>query len=248
MKRFDSITRKSHIEYNPDISAGDQLVFEPPPFAPFSPEEPGESSPKKRHFLSALKVMLGIGILVLSVNIVYPWADYYVKKAINGNEKTSGLQGTINPEAQTDTALAAATSLHIPIFYLKKGDLEIKAPIVDGITDQYLKDGLGHHPDSVWPNERGNVVIAGHSFALDADNLFGQIFGRLRELEIGDQVNITYQNKKYIYKIVKKEIVSAKDTSLFEKSDRWELTFYTCDPPKTDWRRLVFQADLIEIK
>lgn len=204
------------------------------------------------YFYRSLRIVLVMWMLLLTAVIVKPWGDYYVKKTINTqNQQVLGTENT----TKAVTAPTSTTSQTPPTFHLKKGsprgeagDLEIKAPIMEGITDGALSKGIGHHPDSVWPNQKGNMVIAGHSFDLDAENPYGEVFGQLREIEIGDQVSVTYQNKKYTYKIFKKETVSPSDMSLMGKSDNWQLTFYTCDPPKTDWRRLVFQAELIKIE
>lgn len=239
MRRLDSLYRK---EINHE-----QIQVQPEPILV-------NSQPKKKisfnmfYFYRSLRVVMGIWIFLLCAIIVYPWVDYYIKKKINKPQQVLGVQtlpsSSFTPIAVKPTIAAETT----PTFNLKKGELEINTPIVNGISDEDLKKGIGHHQDSVWPNQKGNVVLAGHSFSLDADNPYSEVFSRLRELEIGDQVTINYLGKKYIYKIFKREKVSPQDISLFGKTDNWQLTFYTCDPPKTDWYRLVFQAELIEIK
>lgn len=207
------------------------------------------------YFYRSLRIAFLMWVLLLVAIIVTPWLNYYIKSSINTKARVLGAYDTQlkneltwNPGQKTNTASSTRVNGDAVSFYYQKKDLEIKAPIVEGITDSDLTKGIGHHPDSVWPNQKGNVVIAGHSFSLDAENIYGQVFARLRDLEIGDFVSINYQNKKYTYKIFKKETVSAKDVSMFGKTQTWQLTFYTCDPPKTDWRRLVFQAELIKVE
>jgi len=194
------------------------------------------------YFYRSLMIVLIMWIALLLTALAAPWADYYIKKGMNNQDQQ--VLGTENTPKPTPTPVLATA----PTFYLKKGDLEIEAPIVKGITDEDLTQGIGHHPDSAWPNQKGNVVLAGHSFSLDPDNKYGTVFENLRELEVGDEVQITYQSKKYIYKIFKKETVGASDMTLMGPAENWQLTFYTCDPPKTDWRRLVFQAELVKIE
>lgn len=238
MRRFDSLYKKENsAEENRTVQVPSAVP--PPPVKRFSFN--------MFYFYRSLRMVLGIWVILLFAIITYPWADYYVKKKINGSQQVLGTQNQdIPPTAQakvSSTVTKSATT-----FYLKKDGLEIKAPIVEGISDDDLTKGIGHHTDSVWPNQKGNVVIAGHSFSLDAENPYSEVFARLRELEIGDQVTVTYLDKKYIYKIFKRDTVTAKDVSLFGKSENWLLTFYTCDPPRTDWRRLVFQAELVKIE
>lgn len=240
MSRLDSLYKKNHIieTSNQPVKKSRRVAF------------------PLYYFYRSLRVVLVMWILLLIVVVVSPWADYYIEKSIKSDEpKVLGVEA---PTPNVTVPVTIPVKSVAPNFYFKKGlsrqgeaeadDLEIKAPIVEGISDIDLTKGLGHHPDSVWPNEKGNVVVAGHSFSLDADNPYGEVFANLRQIEINDQVTVTYQNKKYIYKIFKKEIVAAKDMSLMGQADAWQLTFYTCDPPKTDWRRLVFQAELVKIE
>ena len=52
--------------------------------------------------------------------------------------------------------------------------------------------------ESSYPDEeKGNVIIAGHS-----GNYFNSYFGNLWKLSIGDVAYINYKNVKYEYKIV----------------------------------------------
>jgi len=237
MKRLDSLYKKNEVIR--------KMASSPPPPPNFVYQK--KSKPVVfpfYYFYRSLRVVLVMWILLLACIMIYPWANYFIKKSINPSQQVLGTAELKKAPEKVNSA----PKQDPPSFYLKKDDLEINAPIVDGITDEDLAKGIGHHKDSVWPNQKGNVVLAGHNFSLDPENKYGEVFADLRDLAIGDQVTITYQNKKYTYKIFKRETVAAKDISLFGKSDAWQLTFYTCDPPKTDWRRLVFQAELIKIE
>jgi len=182
-------------------------------------------------------------VTVLAI-ITQPWLDYWVKSSIKQNNKqTLGENSVTVPEVKS-----SANVNEKPFFLLKNAEVAISAPIVEGIDKEALKTGIGHHPDSVWPNQKGNVVLAGHNVDLDAENEYGKVFISLRLVNIGDEVIINDRGKIYHYQVFKKETVSPEDTSLFGKSDEWLLTFYTCDPPYTDWKRLVLQAKLARIE
>lgn len=204
-----------------------------------------------RYFYKSLEIVLSFWIVTLLAVTTQPWLDYWVKSTINDNKQDLSLRGVAGDEAISgQTAATAPGGLAVTngIFYLKTAKLEIEAPIVEGIEEEDLKKGIGHHPDSVWPNMKGNVVLAGHNFDLDAENPYGKVFISLRLVEIGDEVTIDYQGKTYYYQVFKKETVMPDDTSLFGQTDNFTLTFYTCDPPYTDWKRLVLQAQLIRIE
>lgn len=194
------------------------------------------------YFYKSLRIVLVIWIIIIVTVTVTPWANYWVKSKLNPTRPE--VLGQNTTQSQTESIFQSKEAF----FEVKNEKVEIKAPIVEGIDEQALQRGLGHHSESVWPNQKGNMVIAGHSFDLNADNPYSEVFGSLRELNVGDEVKITYQNKNYVYKIFNRQVVAPNDTSLLGVSDNWQLTFYTCDPPKTDWRRLVFQAELIKIE
>ena len=213
-----------------------------------SPAPPGCNKVKPKNswvfFYKALQVVLSFWMVTVAAIITQPWLDYWVKSSIKQNNKqTLGENSVTVPEVKS-----SANVNEKPFFLLKNAEVAISAPIVEGIDKEALKTGIGHHPDSVWPNQKGNVVLAGHNVDLDAENEYGKVFVSLRLVNIGDEVIITDRGKKYIYQVFKKETVSPEDTSLFGKSDDWLLTFYTCDPPYTDWKRLVLQAKLARIE
>lgn len=172
-----------------------------------------------------------------------PWLDYWVKSQIRKTDYRP--QPTAQDVLGTDSSDTVNNSA---VFKLKNSAIDVEAPIVEGIEKESLKNGIGHHPDTVWPNEKGNVVLAGHNFDLDPENQYGQIFMELRKVDIGNQVIIEYQGKNYYYEVFKKETIASDDISLFGQSDEWLLTFYTCEPPYTDWKRLVYQAKLTKIE
>ena len=205
---------------------------------------PSASAQNWQYFYKALQVVLTFWMVTVLAIITQPWLDYWVKSAIKG-QTDYGLPTTVVDGSQS--AVSGVNEFKSQ-FSLKNGQVEIKAPIVEGIDDEALKKGIGHHPDSVWPDQKGNVVLAGHNYDLDAENPYSQVFISLRLVDVGDEVEITYQGKKYHYQIFKKETVLSKDESLFGQKDDWLLTFYTCDPPYTDWKRLVLQAKLIKIE
>ena len=196
------------------------------------------------YFYKSLQIVLTFWIVTILAITTQPWLDYWVKSSIKSQTNPSQILGQNVTNSDTPGVSETGQSS----FYLKNQKIEIDASIVEGIDEEALKQGIGHHPDSVWPNEKGNVVLAGHNFDLDADNPYSKVFISLRLVEINDEVIIEYQGKTYTYQVFKKETVKPDDTTLFGKSDEWLLTFYTCDPPYTDWKRLVVQARLVKIE
>lgn len=217
-----------------------------------SPSERPIESPKYwSYFYKSLQIVLSVWIVTILAIITQPWLDLWAKSAIKGRQEVSsrGVAGddVIASGAKQSDGSPRPDGLAMT-FQLKNAKVNINAPIVEGIDKEALRKGIGHHSDSVWPNQQGNIVLAGHNYDLDADNPYREIFISLRLVDVGDEVTIAYQGKTYYYQVFKKETVKADDNSLFGKSDEWLLTFYTCDPPYTDWKRLVLQAKLTKIE
>lgn len=80
-------------------------------------------------------------------------------------------------------------------------------------------------PVSAYPDmERGNLIIAGHS-----GNYNNSYFRNLYLLEVGDDITIHYNNKKYIYEI-SKIYLEDKDGNvrIIRDNSKTTLTLITC--------------------
>ena len=130
---------------------------------------------------------------------------------------------------------------------IHKEGLDIKAPIVNGTQPVDLKKGVGHHSTTSYPSkEGGNVVLSGHRW-LFGNNPAYKVFYDIDKLKTGDKVSLFYNGKEYIYKIRSHKTVKDTDVSILKKTDKSQLTFYSCTPKFTAFRRLVYVADLVEV-
>jgi len=107
-----------------------------------------------------------------------------------------------------------------------------------------LKRGVAHSKGTFFPGQSGRIFLFSHS--TDSPLNFARynaVFYLLRKLEKKDEIWIFFANKKYEYEVVDKVIAEADDTSWLEpKFDEEELVLMTCDPPGTNWRRLLVIA------
>ena len=116
----------------------------------------------------------------------------------------------------------------------------VDAPVVAGDTWEDLKKGIGHHPGSASPGESGNMVAAAHN------DIFGEIFRDLLELEPGDEVLVYTDEGAFLYIINKVEIVLPTKVEVMDPTDHPVLTLITCYPYLLDTHRIVAVADLAE--
>jgi len=118
----------------------------------------------------------------------------------------------------------------------------ISGRISEGITSEAMMEGFWHFPTSVYPGQKGNVVVIGHRFQYlpPAKNTFFN----LDKVKIGDSIKITQDEGSYTYIVTDIQIVEPNDISILQKTDDYRLTLITCTPLWTSEQRLVITAKL----
>jgi sortase A len=107
------------------------------------------------------------------------------------------------------------------------------------------EDAAGWQPDSALLGQIGNTVINGHH------NEFGEAFGKLIDVKVGDKVYVYSQGKKYSFIIANRMILLERfvDTQTRLQNARWlsktddmRLTLVTCWPKFSNTHRLIVVA------
>ncbi len=109
-----------------------------------------------------------------------------------------------------------------------------------------LKQGVAHAKGTVFPGIKGNTYLFAHS-TDDWWNVgsYNAVFYLLKDLKVGEDVIVFFQNKRYNYKISETRIVDPTDVSFIVKSQEQTeelLILQTCWPPGTTWKRLIVIA------
>lgn len=115
-------------------------------------------------------------------------------------------------------------------------------------TNNDLAANLVHYSGTTVPPNKGNAVIFGHSTLpqLYRANDYKTIFANIHTLDVGDELELTVSNVRYVYKIYNVTITEPTDTSFFAQNfDDNYLTLVTCTPPGTTWKRLVLKARMV---
>lgn len=103
----------------------------------------------------------------------------------------------------------------------------------------------GWLPTSAIPGDGGNIVIAGHH------NVYGQVFGRLIELEEGDIIQLAVGERLFTYRVVQLMLLAERDQPVevrlsnsqwIEPSADERLTLITCWPAWSNTHRLIVVA------
>jgi LPXTG-site transpeptidase (sortase) family protein len=107
-----------------------------------------------------------------------------------------------------------------------------------------LQKGVAHAKGTNFPGQNGRIFLFSHS--TDSPLNFARynaIFYLLKKLDMGDKIIVFFSDRKYVYEVKDIKIVSPKDTLWIQpRSGEEELVLMTCDPPGTNWNRLLVFA------
>lgn len=114
----------------------------------------------------------------------------------------------------------------------------VNAPIVQGDDWEALKRGVGQHIGTANPGQNGNLVLTGH------DDIYGEVFKDLDQLEPGDEVTVFTATQTYTYIVTETQIVEPTDVHVMEPTPHVTLTLISCYPYRVDTQRIVVSAEL----
>ncbi|MEA3341696.1 MAG: sortase [Chloroflexota bacterium] len=141
------------------------------------------------------------------------------------------LVGAITPLPMPTPGPEQAIRIQIPA-------IGVDGPVVEGDDWESLKQGAGHHVGSANPGEGGNCVISAHN------DIFGEIFRDLSELDLGDEVFAHTTRQVYRYVVTQKRIIKPTDVSVMYPTSGPVLTLISCYPYGIDTYRIVVIAEL----
>jgi len=114
----------------------------------------------------------------------------------------------------------------------------IDAPIVEGDDWEALKQGAGHHVGSANPGERGNCVISAHN------DIFGEIFRNLPDVDLGDEILVHTASRMYRYVVTQKRVIEPTDVDVMSPTSVPVLTLISCYPYGIDTHRIVVIGEI----
>lgn len=131
--------------------------------------------------------------------------------------------------------------------------LSISAPIIFSTntdTSALMKDldlGVVYYPGSVYPGQKGQIIILGHSAPIGWPKVkHDWVFSDLDKLGTGDIIMIDLNNKQYTYMVKQKTIIKKGADVPTDSSaiDNNVLTLISCWPPGKDYQRIAVTAQL----
>lgn len=117
----------------------------------------------------------------------------------------------------------------------------VDAPIVMGDGWEQLKQGVGQYLGSTDPGQNGNLILSAHN------DIFGQIFRDLDQLQAGDEITIYTNVRAYTYVIDQQpDIVVPTFVQVLNQTPDPTITLISCYPYLVDNKRIVVKASLLE--
>ncbi len=118
--------------------------------------------------------------------------------------------------------------------------IDVDHPIVPGDDWEQMKKGIGHHIGSANPGEVGNVVLTAHN------DIYGEIFRKLDELKVGDEVTVYTSSRRHVYTIQSRRIVEPTEAEVMAPTRGPTITLISCYPYLIDTHRIVVTGTLKE--
>ncbi len=116
--------------------------------------------------------------------------------------------------------------------------LNVDAPIVQGDGWEQLKKGVGQHLGTPNPGKVGNMVFSAHN------DVYGEIFRYLDQLQPGDEILIFTQQRQYVYVISGTQVVEPTQVEVMAATNNPTATLISCYPYLKDNQRIVVFANL----
>lgn len=194
---------------------------------------------KIKRGLGVILILVGLSVIV---SIAYKKIDTankqkelqrILEQVISEEPNESGEAVNTNSELQLINGQKPIALIEIPSIKLSQG-------IVEGMDDEVLKYYLGHFEDSAKPGEKGNFSVAGHRVSDYSDVLVN-----LYKTEVGDEIIVKADKKKYIYKITDNFIVNPDRVDVLDNTDEATITLITCTVGAKE--RVVVKGNLVEI-
>lgn len=172
-------------------------------------------------------ILIGISLLGFGVTLFPLLQMYYFPKKVDASLIASG-EYIVIPEINATAKI-----------------IENVDPWNEYVYKKALTQGVAHAKQSALPGEKGTTFLFAHSSGLPWEITNNNTpFLRLNELEKGDEIVITKNQKHYNYVVTDKKEIYPNEVEYLTKKTKDNLILQTCTPIGTSLRRLLIFAKL----
>jgi sortase A len=170
------------------------------------------------------KPLIIFGVVLVALSLVCTGYNYFV--SYNAGKISQKIVEQLDDNGYTDVDYGINPKMEMPtvkiddnyyIGMLEIPSLNLKLPIISSWSYDDLSIAPCRFSGSVYTND---MVIAGHNYKTH--------FGRLRSLDIGDEIKFTdTDGNEFLYKVSDLEILSPTSVDEMQSGD-CDLTLFTC--------------------
>ena len=141
---------------------------------------------------------------------------------------------------QSQTILVLPTPSPEQAIRVQISSINVDAPIVQGDSFEQLKKGVGQYVGSADPGERGNLVLSAHN------DVFGEIFRHLDQLQPGDEITVFSNMRAYTYMVEETLVVDPLYVQVVAPTTNETVTLISCYPYLVNDQRIVVKGSLVK--
>ena len=179
-------------------------------------------------------ILILAAIIVFGV-IIYRYSQYQ-KNSEEAIEVVAQIEKEFEETSGTEQKIETEYKGYKVVGIIEIPKINIKYPILNKTNDDAMQYSITKFSGGE-VNSIGNFVVAGHNY------LDGSMFGKVKQLEIGDEIKLTdLYNNTLTYEIFDIYSVDPNDTSILEsvQENTREVTLITCT--KGHVERLITKA------
>lgn len=115
------------------------------------------------------------------------------------------------------------------------------------ILYSWLDKGVIYYPDSVLPNQAGQIILLGHSAPPGWPKIkHDTVFSNLEKLNTGDEVYLNLDYKKFMYIIKDKKIIDkGQEIPKLLTNNSNMIVLVSCYPPGKDYKRIAVFGEIL---
>lgn len=165
------------------------------------------------------------------------------KKQLESNNINLNIE--ITPYA--DRVIIPKIWRNVPLVDIKNRNIDWESELND-IFMKELEKWIIRYPWSSKPGEKWTSFIFWHSSNFPWMKWdYNDIFSTLDNVAFWDDIIVYYWQKKYIYKVREKKVITPWDVSILKRNkNKSEVTLMTCWPIWTTLNRLIVTWELVE--
>lgn len=188
-----------------------------------------------KKFINIFIILLVLSAIIVLGVIIYRYSQYQAN-SYAAVEVVAQIEKEFEEVSETDQKVETEYKGYEVVGIIEIPKINIKYPILNKTNDDAMQYSITKFSGGE-VNSVGNFVVAGHNY------LDGSMFGKVKQLEIGDEIKLTdLYNNTVTYEIFDIYSVDPNDTSILESVDKnsREVTLITCT--KGHVERLITKA------